>query len=85
MNDSDRRRLKCLQSVFVDTHLRDTIEDASGCAIPLIVCAAFRSALAWVAYQNNQHALKNEDTFHKINQYLQIDFLRSLFDPEMKK
>ncbi|MTI58859.1 MAG: aminoglycoside phosphotransferase family protein [Firmicutes bacterium] len=37
------------------------------------------SAMAWVEYQRPNRLLKNEDTFNKIENYLKIDFLKSLF------
>lgn len=85
MNDRDRRRfINAYKVSLADAHLRDTIEERVRLRDPFNCLRGISwSAMAWVAYQNNQHALKNEDTFHKINQYLQIDFLRSLFDPEM--
>lgn len=38
------------------------------------------SAMAWVEYQTGKHQVKNEDTFHKIEQYLDLEFLHFLFD-----
>lgn len=42
------------------------------------------SAMAWVAYQTDAHALKNQDTFSKISSYLDINFQREMFDPYLK-
>ena len=36
--------------------------------------------MAWVGYQTGDHALRNEDTFHKVCSYLDLDFLRRMFD-----
>lgn len=45
--------------------------------------SAFRgiswSAMAWVEYQQSDRLIKNEDTFNKISEYLDIDFLKNLF------
>jgi len=43
------------------------------------------SAMAWVAYQTGEHALRNEDTFRKVSAYLHLDFVRSLFDPYLRE
>ena len=41
--------------------------------------------MAWVAYQTGEHALRNEDTFRKVNAYLHLDFVRSLFDSYLRE
>ena len=41
------------------------------------------SAMAWVGYQTGEHALQNMDTFRKINEYLDLAFVRSLFERYM--
>lgn len=43
------------------------------------------SAMAWVKYQNGEHALRNEDTFRKVSSYLDLGFLRELFDPFLRQ
>jgi hypothetical protein len=40
--------------------------------------------MAWITYQTGDHAVRNEDTFQKIETYLDLDFQRSLFDPYLK-
>jgi hypothetical protein len=42
------------------------------------------SAMAWVAYQTEYQGMRNEDTWKKIQQYMELDFIRSLFEPFMK-
>jgi hypothetical protein len=37
--------------------------------------------MAWVAYLDGRQALRNADTFRKIEQYLQAGFLQELFEP----
>jgi hypothetical protein len=39
------------------------------------------SAKGWVAYQTEFTGMKNPDTWTKLQQYLNLDFIRSLFDP----
>ena len=43
-------------------------------------CSSVESAMAWVAYQDGHHTLRNQDTFRKVELYLQPGFLRDLFD-----
>jgi hypothetical protein len=38
-----------------------------------------------VAYQTGEHALQNRDTFLKVSAYLDLDFVRSLFNPYMTR
>jgi len=65
-----------------DAHLRDTIADRVRLRDPFNCLRGVSwSAMAWVTYQDGTHTLRNEDTFRRIEQYLQMDFLRSLFDP----
>ncbi|MHA1280704.1 MAG: phosphotransferase [Candidatus Helarchaeota archaeon] len=65
-----------------DPHLSDTIEerirlrDPFNCLRGVSWCA-----MAWVQYQSDDHLLKNEDTFNKLSMYIDIYFVRSLFDP----
>jgi len=37
----------------------------------------------WVAYQNHFSGVKNLDTWAKLRQYMNLEFIRSLFDPFM--
>jgi aminoglycoside phosphotransferase (APT) family kinase protein len=65
-----------------DAHLRDTIEERVRLRDPFNCLRGISwSAMAWVTYQTGDHAVKNESTFRKVSQYLNIEFLRSLFDP----
>jgi hypothetical protein len=41
--------------------------------------------MAWVAYQTGEHALQNQDTFRKVCAYMDLDFVRGLFDPYMRE
>ncbi len=38
-------------------------------------------AMAWVRYRSGEHVLQNADTFAKLNMYVDLAFLHSLFDP----
>ena len=43
--------------------------------------AAGNDSLGWVAYQTRFSGMKNPDTWAKLKQYMNIAFIRSLFDP----
>jgi len=82
--DASQRRLflKTYQANVEDAHLRETIEERVRLRDPFNCLRGISwSAMAWIAYQDGRHALRNEDTFRKIEQYLQPEFLRSLFEP----
>jgi hypothetical protein len=42
------------------------------------------SAMGWVAYQTDFEGIKNRDTWATLQRYLNLDFIRSLFDPYLK-
>jgi aminoglycoside phosphotransferase (APT) family kinase protein len=65
-----------------DAHLRDTIAERVRLRDPFNYFRGISwSAMAWVRYQTGEHAVRNEDTFRKITSYLDLDFLRGMFDP----
>ena len=82
MQTADREKiLDAYRSALTDFHLRDTIADRVCLRDPFNCLRGVSwSAMAWITYQDGMHALRNEDTFRKIEQYLQLDFLRGLFD-----
>jgi len=83
MESVDRTKfLDAYRSSVTDSHLRDTIAERVRLRDPFNCLRGVSwSAMAWINYQSGAHILRNEDTFQKITQYLQLDFLRSLFDP----
>jgi aminoglycoside phosphotransferase (APT) family kinase protein len=65
-----------------DAHLRDTIEERVRLRDPFNYLRGISwSAMAWVTYQTGDHAVKNADTFRKVTDYLDLGFLREMFDP----
>ncbi len=65
-----------------DAHLRDTIEERVRLRDPFNYLRGISwSAMAWVAYQTGEHTVRNDDTFRKVTSYLDLGFLRSMFDP----
>jgi aminoglycoside phosphotransferase (APT) family kinase protein len=85
LSGADRRTfLKAYCAAIPDTHLRDTIEDRVELRDPFNCLRGISwSAMAWVSYQTGDHTLQNQDTFVKVSEYLNPDFVRSLFDPYM--
>jgi thiamine kinase-like enzyme len=68
-----------------DHHLKDTIHDRIRLRDPFNCLRGISwSAWAWVAYQTGDAAIKNEDTYRKLCAYMNITFIRSLFESYMK-
>lgn len=65
-----------------DSHLRDTIAERVQLRDPFVYLRGISwSAMGWVAYQTEFAGMKNPDTWAKLQQYLNLEFIRSLFDP----
>ncbi len=66
-------------------HLRDTLDERMRLKFPFVLLRGISwSAMAWVAYQTKYQGIRNEDTRQKIQQYMNLKFIRSLFEPFMK-
>lgn len=86
MSAEDRARM---MSAYIDAlddpHLQDTIEERTRLRDPFNCLRGVSwCAMAWVQYRRGDHLLKNEDTFRKLSMYVDLDFIRSLFDREIK-
>lgn len=83
MSAADKRKfVETYKSAIPDKHLRDTIDDRIRLRDPFNYLRGISwSAMAWVHYQTGEHALRHEDTFRKVSSYLDLAFLRELFDP----
>jgi len=65
-----------------DPHLQDTLEDRVRLRDPFVYLRGIAwSAMGWVAYQTEFSGMKNPDTRVKLQQYMDLEFIRSLFDP----
>jgi aminoglycoside phosphotransferase (APT) family kinase protein len=82
MGEVDRRTfLDAYCAAVHDAHLCDTIEERIRLRDPFNCLRGISwSAMAWVTYQTGEHALRNRDTFLKVSEYLDMTFVRSLFD-----
>jgi fatty-acid desaturase len=85
MCEADRRAfLDAYRAAIRDPHLGDTIEERVKLRDPFNCLRGIAwSAMAWVSYQTGEHALQNRDTFLKVGEYLDLPFVRSLFEPYM--
>jgi fatty-acid desaturase len=68
-----------------DRHLRDTLMDRIRLRDPFVYLRGISwSAMGWVAYQTRFSGMKNPDTWAKLQQYMNLKFIHSLFDPFIK-
>ena len=74
---------------FVDTyresiaarHLRDTLDERIRLREPFVCLRGISwSAMGWVAYQTDFVGMKNPDTWHTLQRYMDLEFIRSIFD-----
>lgn len=69
-----------------DPHLRDTLHERVRLRDPFVYLRGISwSAMGWVAYQTEFSGMKNADTWKTLQRYMEIDFIRSLFKPFMKR
>ena len=68
-----------------DPHLRDTLPDRVRLRDPFVYLRGISwSAMGWVAYQTEFAGVRNADTWKTLQRYMDIGFIRSLFEPFMK-
>jgi hypothetical protein len=86
MSEADKKvMMDAYKNAIADPHLRDTIEERTRLRDPFNGLRGVSwCAMAWVQYQRGDHLLKNPDTYRKLSMYVDIDFVRGLFDPYMK-
>jgi len=74
--------LKSYSRHIRDPHLRETLLERVRLRDPFVYLRGISwSAMGWVAYQTDYAGMKNPDTWAKLQQYLNLEFIRSLFDP----
>ncbi|MDJ0783948.1 MAG: phosphotransferase [Desulfosarcinaceae bacterium] len=65
-----------------DAHLRDTLIERLRLREPYVLLRGISwSAMGWVAYQGDYAGVRNPDTWATLQRYLQLNFIRTLFDP----
>lgn len=82
LSAADKRRfLETYKAAISDPHLRDTLDERVRLRDPFNYLRGISwSAMAWVTYQTGDAAIRNEDTFRKVTAYLDMGFLRAMFD-----
>jgi aminoglycoside phosphotransferase (APT) family kinase protein len=66
-------------------HLRESLPDRIKLRDPFVYLRGISwSAMGWVAYQSEHAGLKNPDTWQTLQRYMDLSFIRSLFDPFMR-
>jgi hypothetical protein len=79
-----REFLAAYRSAISDPHLRDTLAERLRLREPFVYLRGISwSAMGWTAYQTTFSGVKNPDTWAKLQQYMNLEFIRSLFDPFM--
>ena len=74
--------LKTYSHHINDRHLRDTLAERVRLRDPFVYLRGISwSAMGWAAYQTQFSGMKNPDTWAKLQQYMNHNFIRSLFDP----
>jgi len=65
-----------------DPHLRNTLAERVRLRDPFVYLRGIAwSAMGWVAYQTEFAGMRNASTWATLQRYMQIDFIRSLFEP----
>lgn len=83
MNAADKARfLGAYRRSIRDRHLKATLMDRIRLREPFVYLRGISwSAMGWAAYQSDYTGVKNPDTWAKLQQYMDLEFIRSLFDP----
>jgi len=77
--------LKVYAQNIRSARLRNTLEDRMRLKFPFVLLRGISwSTMAWVAYQTDYSGIHNEDTRLKLQEYMDLAFIRSLFEPFMK-
>jgi aminoglycoside phosphotransferase (APT) family kinase protein len=87
MTERDKRAfIRSYASGHRDRHLRDTIGDRIQVRDPFVYLRGICwSAMAWAAYQTDFDGVRNPDTWATLQRYMDLEFIRSLFDPFMAR
>jgi aminoglycoside phosphotransferase (APT) family kinase protein len=76
-----REFLESYRQNIRNRHLRDTLIERVQLRDPFVYLRGISwSAMGWVAYQTEFSGMKNPDTWDKLQQYMNLEFIRTLFD-----
>jgi aminoglycoside phosphotransferase (APT) family kinase protein len=83
MDAGERRAfIESYRQKIRDPHLRETLDERIRLREPFVYLRGISwSAMGWAAYQGRYAGIRNPDTWAKLEQYMEIGFIRSLFDP----
>lgn len=80
--DEKKAMMGAYKKEINDPHLRDTIEERTRLRDPFNCLRGVSwCAMAWVQYRRGDHLLQNPDTAAKLSMYVDLNFVRDLFDP----
>ena len=84
--EKKREFLETYRRHIRNRHLQDTLQERVRIRDPFVYLRGISwSAMGWTAYQTKFSGVKNPDTWAKLQQYMNLEFIRSLFDPFMKR
>jgi len=79
---SRRKFIRDYAEGISDRYLRDTLDERIRLRDPFVYLRVISwSAMGWVAYQTEFDGVKNADTWATLKRYMDLTFIRSLFDP----
>jgi aminoglycoside phosphotransferase (APT) family kinase protein len=86
MNAADQRRFVDAYRLGIrDPHLQTTLMDRIRLREPFVYLRGISwSAMGWAAYHSDYEGVRNPDTWAKLQQYMNLEFIRSLFDPFLR-
>ncbi len=86
MQPHDRQRfLDAYRRDLRDPHLKDTLMERIRLREPFVRLRGISwSAMGWAAYPSDYAGVKNPDTWAKLQQYMNLEFIREVFDPLLK-
>jgi aminoglycoside phosphotransferase (APT) family kinase protein len=68
-----------------DRHLKNTLMERIRLREPFVRLRGISwSAMGWAAYQSDYAGVRNPDTWARLRQYMNLEFIRGLFDPFLK-
>jgi hypothetical protein len=85
MSPADKRWfLAAYRAAVHDRHLRDTLAERVRLKAPFVHLRGISwSAMGWVTYQTDYAGIRNPDTWATLQRYMDLGFIRSLFEPLM--
>ena len=87
MTEHDKQAfLQAYAESISDRHLRDTLHERVALRDPFVYLRGISwSAMGYIAYQTEYEGMRNPDTWATLLRYMKLEFIRSLFDPFMKR